>query len=357
MVAAPLPPASDSSAPPPANRLLALAQAGPLERLAKMQRHLIRSGLLLSVLSGVVFLISLWVIWLQLSRHSWRAVVDAFYEIDAFRFWTGAIMVVGSYALITFNDRLALKLIGREVERRKHVAASVAGYAIARSLGYAFITAATARMRLYAAAGLTAAETGRLSLYTGLTAQVGAATATAAGLILGANDLMRRAHTPRSIAIGGAIALLLIVLVWVRNNARGALFSRADAPTMVTLLSHILAAAGAWLCAAGVLFQLMAVHGGLHFPAFVACFVVATVVGALSGVPGGLGVFEATMIAFMPRAQGLPSTAAALVVFRLMYNVAPLAFAAAVLAWDQWSAAQRARLRRRKAQCKQAGKD
>lgn len=332
------------SAPP---SLSPLARLGPLERFAQFERRFIRSGLLLSLLSVAVFIVALYVIWLQLSRHSLGAVYDALYEIDAFRFWTAALLVIGSYTLITYNDRLALKLIGREVERRKHMAASVAGYAIARSLGYAFITAATARMRLYASAGLTAAETGRLSLYTGLTAQMGAATALAFGLMLGANDLMRRAHTPRSIGIGIAIGLLICVSVWVRNNARGSHFARPDGPTWVSLAAHICAAAGAWACATGVLFQLMVIHGGFHFPAFLACFVIATIVGALSGVPGGLGVFEATFLAFMPAdTRELPETAAALILYRLMYNVAPLAFAAIVLALDQWRGAQRAALRR-----------
>jgi phosphatidylglycerol lysyltransferase len=327
-----------------------LARAGPLERLARLERRFIRSGFLLLVLSAAVFLIALYVIWLQVSRHGLKEIIDALYAIDAFRFWTAALLVVGSYTLITYNDRLALKLIGREVERRKHMAASVAGYAIARSLGYAFITAATARMRLYASAGLTAAETGRLSLYTGLTAQMGAATAMAFGLMLGANDLMRRVHTPRSIGIGIAIGLLLCVFVWVRNNARGGHFARPDGPTRVSLIAHIAAAAGAWFCATGVLFQLMVIHGGLHFPAFMACFVVATIAGALSGVPGGLGVFEATMLAFMPQdTRVLPETAAALILYRLMYNAAPLAFAAIVLAIDQWRSARRAALRRSQA--------
>jgi uncharacterized membrane protein YbhN (UPF0104 family) len=176
---------------------------------------------------------------------------------------------------------------------------------------------------------------------------MGAATALAFGLMLGANDLMRRAHTPRSIGVGIAIGLLIVVSVWVRNNARGGHFARPDGPTWVTLTAHISAAAGAWVCATGVLYQLMVIHGGFHFPAFMACFVVATIAGALSGVPGGLGVFEATMLAFMPAdTRDLPETAAALILYRLMYNAAPLVFAAVVLAIDQWRGARRAALRR-----------
>jgi uncharacterized membrane protein YbhN (UPF0104 family) len=174
---------------------------------------------------------------------------------------------------------------------------------------------------------------------------MGAATACAIGLLLGANNLMQRSHFSRALLIGVALALILVVFVWVRNNAKGGPNARDNSPTAWVLIKHIGAAALAWICAAGVLEQLMTVHGGLRFPAFVAVFVVATVAGALSGVPGGLGVFEATIIA-LTRAQGLASTAAALIVYRLMYNLVPLAFAACVLALDQWGAARRAARRR-----------
>ena len=349
----PHPPTSPppEEAPKPLPPWMAL---GPLERVSNAVHHFIRSGTLLMFMSAFVFGVALFMIWRQLSTHSWSAVLDAFGRIPSEGFFFASILVIASYTLITFNDRLALKIIGRQLKRRQHMAASVAGYAIARSLGYAFLTAATARMRLYAAAGLTAAETGRLSLYTGLTAQAGAATACALGLLIGVNQLMHRAQIPRSISVGLALALLIIVFVWVKNNARGGPNARENSPSAWMLVKHIMAAALAWICAAGVLYQLMDVRG-LAFPAFVAGFVLATVAGALSGVPGGLGVFEATMLAFMPRAQGLPSTAAALIVYRLMYNAAPLAFAAAVLAWDQWGAAHRAASRRAarkaKAQC------
>jgi phosphatidylglycerol lysyltransferase len=320
-----------------------LAQEGPLERVAEALRHFVRSGRLLAVASAALFLVALWAVYRQLSQHTPAQIIGAITDIGWTSILAAGFLVAASYTLITFNDRLALKLIGREVARRKQMAASVAGYAIARSVGYAFLTAATARIRLYASAGLTAAETGRLSLYSGMLAQAGGATAAALGLIAGAHDLLKYVHAPRSLSVAVGVALLLPVFVWLRNNARGGPVEHENAPSFGSLLSHLSAATFAWACAGGVLYLLMPAHGGLHFPAFLAGFVFATVAGALSGVPGGLGVFEATMLAFAPRTQGLPGTAAALIVYRLMYNVAPLIFAATVLALDQWSSARKQR--------------
>ncbi|MGE3302463.1 MAG: hypothetical protein AB7M12_05060 [Hyphomonadaceae bacterium] len=323
-------------------------EEGPIETFGARLRRLFPSGVLLMAGSALVFAVSLWVIWQRLSAHEWAEILGAFKLIEAFNFWTAAALTVASYVLITYNDRLALRLIGREMKRRKHLAASVASYAIARTVGYAFFTAVVARMRLYAAAGLTAAETGRLSLYTGMMAQAGALAAAAIGLLGGAYDLRKYADIPRSISVGGAIALLIPVIVWLRNSAKGAVHAPANAQKLGDLIAHVAAAAFAWACAGAALYQLMPDHGGLHFPAFLACFVLATVVGALSGVPGGFGVFEATMLALATRDETRPSTAAALVMFRLIFNIGPLAFAAALLGLDQWKAARRAALRRRR---------
>ena len=66
-------------------------------------------------------------------------------------------------------------------------------------------------------------------------------------------------------------------------------------------------------------------------PAFVVLFVSATLLGIVSHVPGGLGVFEATMLAAAAptaRAQVL----AALLAYRAIYNLLPCALALLALA-------------------------
>jgi uncharacterized membrane protein YbhN (UPF0104 family) len=77
-------------------------------------------------------------------------------------------------------------------------------------------------------------------------------------------------------------------------------------------------------------------------PAFVLLFVTATMLGIVSHAPGGLGVFEATMLAAAApgaRAQVL----AALLAYRLLYNLLPCALALLAVA----GAAARERVGRR----------
>jgi phosphatidylglycerol lysyltransferase len=58
------------------------------------------------------------------------------------------------------------------------------------------------------------------------------------------------------------------------------------------------------------------------------------VLGAVSGAPAGIGVFEASILALSPDTVHAPAMAAALIVYRLIWTVAPLVLGAGLLVHD-----------------------
>jgi uncharacterized membrane protein YbhN (UPF0104 family) len=64
-------------------------------------------------------------------------------------------------------------------------------------------------------------------------------------------------------------------------------------------------------------------------------FMLAFVAAVLSHVPGGYGVFDVLIVAFLPK-EGGPAVVAALLVFRVIYYWLPLLVAAAILGWNEW---------------------
>ena len=97
--------------------------------------------------------------------------------------------------------------------------------------------------------------------------------------------------------------------------------------------------------AAGVLYVLLPARTAIDFPSFAATYVLGCILGIASHAPGGIGVFEATMLKFVPA----PSTAslfASLLLFRIIYYLAPFVFALALLGANEglrrWTALRKA---------------
>jgi uncharacterized membrane protein YbhN (UPF0104 family) len=85
------------------------------------------------------------------------------------------------------------------------------------------------------------------------------------------------------------------------------------------------------VCAAGaVLYVLLPPGHGVPFEAFLAIYVFAAVVGVASHLPGGVGAFEATILIGLSSLPREPLFGA-LLLFRLIYYIAPFVFALMLL--------------------------
>lgn len=83
--------------------------------------------------------------------------------------------------------------------------------------------------------------------------------------------------------------------------------------------------------AALALWVLLPASADVTFTAFLIVFVLATVLGVLSHVPGGLGVFEAVILLALPTVP--PAEAiGTLALFRVIYYIAPFILATVLLA-------------------------
>jgi uncharacterized membrane protein YbhN (UPF0104 family) len=95
-------------------------------------------------------------------------------------------------------------------------------------------------------------------------------------------------------------------------------------------LAQILIGAGDVCAGAGVLFVLLPGGHNLSFETFVAVYIFAVMMGVASHVPGGLGVFEATILLALSNYPREP-VLGALLLYRLCYYLVPFVIALAFL--------------------------
>jgi phosphatidylglycerol lysyltransferase len=246
---------------------------------------------------------------------------------------------VASYLLLTLYDVLALRLIGRPLPYRTAALASFASYTLSHNLGLAVVTGGSARLRIYTAAGLSAADVARVILTTGVAFWAGVLTATAAAVMLRTTALKVDGWTipPAWLHPLGAVLLVLLVAIQAWGARKGALrlfgFTLPIAHGRQAVAQLIVAVADvAMACAA--LLVLLPGFGLAHFGTFFLAYALAMVIALVTHVPGGLGVFEAVLVATLPRTPA-GDLVAALIAYRLIYYWIPLAVALALMAWHE----------------------
>lgn len=253
-----------------------------------------------------------------------------------------------SYAALAMYDVLAVRrLVPGRVRLPVAAAAGAAGYAVSNLLGASYLTGTAVRYRIYGGAGL------ELGVVLGIIATSWSAFWMAALLLLGGLMVLHPAGLAAQLPIGPgtetAVGLLLLValamfLGWLAWRPRGVTVAgvRHPLPDLRGALALLAVAVVDIVGAALVLWALMPPDAVPNVAVFFAVFIGAITLGILSHSPGGLGVFEAAVVAGLG-ASGRPDELAALVLYRLIYGVLPFLVAATGLA-VLWVAGHRRRL-------------
>ncbi len=169
------------------------------------------------------------------------------------------------------------------------------------------------------------------SLYAGvimLSVPVGLAALLPVALALGRLDLVPRA-LPRPALLTVLLGFAAYLPVFLGLAASRGLLHRVLSGTAriglgggltltaISVLDWLLAILVAWCC-------FLAVGARVDPGLFLAAFTFAAALGVLSLIPGGLGVFDTTLLVLLTRAGVSPATAAAgLLLFRLVYYLVP----------------------------------
>jgi phosphatidylglycerol lysyltransferase len=246
------------------------------------------------------------------------------------------LLTAASYALLTLYDWLAVRVIGRSLPWRTTAAAAFTSYTLSHNLGFAILTGGSARLRVYRAAGLGLADVARITVIASATFWSGVLALTAAALLFARTPLVIGPLTlPPSMELPLGLLLIGVLIVPPVMRLAGVKqlrFRNATIPLPSVPLMLAMAAIGAldMASAAGALFALMPHAAMMSFGAFCLAFALGMTIGLVTHVPGGVGVFEATILALVPGDRA--GVLAALLLYRVIYYLLPLAFALTLIA-------------------------
>jgi uncharacterized membrane protein YbhN (UPF0104 family) len=251
---------------------------------------------------------------------------DAFLSVPRHKLWDSVALTAISFGALGGYDVLAARVVAPErLPGWLAWSAGAIGNAISNTLGFHVVTGAVARYRIYRTVGLGLPDTARIISLSW--AALGFSFLTTLGLAL----LFRPNASVRGLTGGIGIILLLSALIyWLRDGPKAVTISwfSIALPSARMAAAQIVLGGFEMAAAIGALYILMPTIGA-SFVMFSAAYIGAVLLGIVSHAPGGIGVFEATMITLVGN-QDKAEVLAALLLYRLIYNLLP--FGMAVLA-------------------------
>lgn len=270
-----------------------------------------------------------------------RDVGRALAAIPGHALLEAAVLSVLSYGLLTFYDKLATIYAGHHVSFARTAFASFCAYALAHNLGFAAVSGAAVRYRLYAHWGLTTVQIGKVVAFSSLTFGLGGMTL--GGLILftepGAVPVLGSALPYWALYLAGAVMWALVIIYVVLASLFPVLQVRGHAvvlPGWRLALAQVGLATADVSLTASIFYVLLPAAPGLTWVRFLAVYLGSYAAGLASNVPGGLGVFDTAMLLGLAGSHlSNPVILGAIAVFRLFYYVVPLFAAGALFAGNE----------------------
>jgi phosphatidylglycerol lysyltransferase len=282
-----------------------------------------------------LFAAALWALHVELRHYSYHEVLREFRNLPADRIGLAVALTAVSYLLLTGYDALGVRYAGHALPYRRIALASFVGQAFSNAVGHDLIAGASVRLRLYSGWGLSTLAIAKVIAFCSMAFWLGFLTVAGVAFALEPLALPPALHLPfataRPLGVAFLVVIAALVVFSVRRRAplvvRGLEFA---VPSPGLLAAQLAISVLDWLAVGGALYALLA-PPRLSFAGFIGFYLLVQLAAVVSQVPGGLGVFEGGMVLLL--APFVPAAAAlgALLAFRVIYYLAPLAVAAALL--------------------------
>ena len=250
---------------------------------------------------------------------------------------------IGSYLMLIGCEWSATRYAGVKLKPSIITLGGICASAIGNAIGLSALSGGAIRCRLYFKQGLTTIDVARMSIFVTLSLGFTLPLLATLAALMNTKNTMLALHLSKNwigLISSGIISLYSGILIFLycnrletKPNKDTQLFQLfhwsirlpnlrlASYQFVITLIDTVLAGA--------ILYFLLPIQP--HFTTFIMIYILALVAGVLSHIPGGVGVFEAVMLAAFSSEIGAASLTVALIIYRIIYILIPLFIASFLL--------------------------
>lgn len=287
------------------------------------------------IFGAALFVVALWVLAHELRSVRIGDVTRAAQALPAWRLWLAGIATFANYFVITGYDHLALRQLNRRLSPWRVSLAGFVAFAVVNNVGFALISGPWARYRFYTRWKVDVGTLPQVAAFNAVTVWTGLFGLL--GLVLAANPdpaLAMWAPLP-AWRVGGLLMVAMVgAYVYAAARMTGPLQIWRWAlhmPSRRLALAQVVLSSIDWLLIAAVLWLLVP-GGTVPFGPLLGSLLAAQLLGLISHVPGGLGVFEGSMLTLLHGDAPPHVLLAGLLLFRIVFYLVPLVVALVIVA-------------------------
>ncbi len=309
-----------------------ISAEAPPGRLARIMKWV---GPLIAV---VLIAGAVWVLWDMATKMSVADIRTAILALPVHRFALAFVFTLCGLAALATYDLLALHALNytSSISLTRAVFGGLIANVFANTLGFPLLSGGGARYRIYSMVGVSFSVVARLIVMSWLTMWSGIMFVIGLALTLEPTTqypVFPNHYIDRLVGLVILVALTSFI-VWLAKKRRAIRISGmvVRMPKAKPAFLMVLAGAIDLLAACGTLYVLLPPDAVPDTARYLVTYSVGFLAGMAANTPGGVGVFEATVVTGLGIAHR-PDVAAALILFRLIYFVVPLIFALMLLAF------------------------
>ncbi len=283
-----------------------------------------------------IFCIALVVCWHLLQSINLSDLQSALHKLPYHAILLACLSAIASYIMLMGYEWSAARYAGVDLKPSTIATGAICASAIGNAVGLSALSGGAIRCRLYFKYGLTTIDVARMSIFVslslGLTLPL---IATIAALIHIQNTMLALHISAITIELIASVVLIIYAGVLLFLHAHR-LAEKPNKDTWLYQIFHWKIRLPNWQLAGGqfLITLIDAILAGAilyfllpnqpNFITFIMIYILALVAGVLSHVPGGVGIFEAVILAAFSSQINTASLTVALVIYRLIYIILPL---------------------------------
>lgn len=268
-----------------------------------------------------IFLVAIFFIHKELKKYNLH---DLKSSIEAIPFWSITLIIFFvclDYLILTCFDILAFKNENYSLPKKNIGFVSFVSFAFANSIGLSGLTASGLRLNLYSLLGVPYKTIMNVVIFCYTTFWLGLLWIGGIFLTLLPISLVS-IKLPIKLPIDTTVPIGVILLIGA--TVFTGVIIKKHKNTNTILINRILIALADWVSLSFVLYFALPPHNRIDFFHFLAIFIIAQILGFLSNVPGGIGVFDLIFLTLLGGAYSSDKIIGALLVYRIAYFFIPL---------------------------------